>query len=223
MRIVDLSHPIEEGMPVYPGTQPPSVRLASAVAEHGFAERILTLTTHTGTHVDVPAHLLAGGKTLDDFPVARFLGRAAVVDATGCVGRTIGLGDLEPSRQAILGSRFVLLHTGWSRYWGRDAYFQGFPVLDLEAAAWLAAQGLGGVGVDAPSVDPMDGGADGSYPVHRVLLEGGMVIVENLTDLHLLPQEGAVFACFPLPVRGGDGAPVRAVAFFGAAGGEHRR
>jgi kynurenine formamidase len=209
MRLIDLSHPIEENMPVYPGTEPPTFAVACTVREHGFLERRLDMFSHTGTHMDAPAHMIEAGACLNALPLERFFGKAVVVDATGCTGRKIGMGELLPHEKAIAASDFVLMRTGWSRYWGGDEYFRAFPVLEPEAAAWLAAQGLSGVGVDAISVDPVEGG---EFEVHGALLGGGLVIIENLTNLHLLPPEGFHLACFPLPLRDADGSPVRAVA-----------
>ena len=212
MRLIDLSHTIEENMPVYPGTEPPILAVACTVREHGFLERRLDMFSHTGTHMDAPAHMIDGGVCLDALPVERFFGKAVVVDATGCVGRKIGMRELLPREKAIAASDFVLIRTGWSRYWGGEEYFRGFPVLEPEAAAWLAGQGLSGVGVDAISVDPTDGG---DYKVHGALLGAGLVIIENLTNLDLLPSEGFHLSCLPLPLRDADGSPVRAVALLG--------
>ena len=215
MRLIDLSHVIEENMHVYPGTEKPTLSIACTVREHGFLERRLDMFSHTGTHMDAPAHMIEDGACLDELPVERFFGKAVVIDATGCAGQKIGMRELQPREKAIAASDFVLFRTGWSRYWGREEYFRGFPVLEPEAAVWLVAQGLSGIGVDAISVDPADGG---EYEVHGALLGGGLVVIENLTNLHVLPAEGFHFSCFPLPLKDADGSPVRAVALLGADG-----
>lgn len=209
-RVVDLTHPIAAGMPFYPGTESPSVASAFTVADHGFAELRLTLLTHTGTHLDTPAHMLAGGPDLDAYPADRFVGPAAVVDARGLDDGVIRRDLLVAHAPAIARAAFVLLHTGWSDRWGQETYFSGYPVLDREAAGWLADHaGLRGVGVDAVSFDA-SGSVD--YPVHRVLLGRGLVLIENLTNLAALGGRQALLCCLPLKVAQGDGAPVRAVA-----------
>jgi kynurenine formamidase len=209
MRLIDLSHVIHEGMPVYPGTEQPSLVVACTVREHGFLEKKLTMFSHTGTHMDAPAHMIESGACLDSFPVDRYFGKAVVIDA-GC-GRDgkIGLQNLLPRKAEIAVCDFVLLRTGWSRLWGREEYFSGFPVLEPETARWLVGQGVRGVGVDAISVDPTD---TDSFEVHGVLLGGGLVIIENLTNLEELPPSGFHFSCLPLRLRDADGSPVRAVA-----------
>lgn len=207
MPILDLTHTIHEAMPVYPGTEQPRLSVGTTIDRDGFAEKLLTMFSHTGTHMDAPAHLLAGGRGLDGYPVDQFLGPAVVVDARGT--REVPLSMLLPHAPRIRQAEFVLLLTGWAAVWGRPEYFDGFPVLTVEAAQWLAGQGLKGVGVDAISVDPV-GTQD--YPVHKVLLGAGLVLIENLTGLDQLPQEPFAFTCLPLKLRDADGSPVRAVA-----------
>ncbi|RJX20966.1 MAG: cyclase family protein [Ammonifex sp.] len=207
MRVIDLSHPISPGMPVYPGTEPPAFTAAATIKRHGFRERTLRLSSHAGTHLDAPAHIFPRGQTLDTVPIENFCGRAVVLDFTRA--EVITPEHLEPYRRAISDSRFVILHTGWSRLWGREAYHGGFPVLSPDGARWVGDFDLYGLGVDAPSVDvPHSGG----FPVHRILLAKGIIIVENLCNLSCLLGREFTFCCFPLKLQKAEGSPVRAVA-----------
>ena len=83
MRVIDLTHTINETMPVYPGTEPPKLIPANSYEENGFKETLLQFYSHTGTHVDPPAHLFAGRTTLDQFPIEQFTGKALVIDCRG--------------------------------------------------------------------------------------------------------------------------------------------
>ena len=208
MRVVDLSHPIRPDTPVYPGTAPVSLEPLTTVPEHGFAERLVTMASHTGTHMDAPAHLLPGGVTLDRVPPERFVGRACVLDLASS-GPEVPLPALLAQADRLVGSSMVLLRTGWDRHWGDPAYFRGFPVLSAESARWLAGRGVTAVGVDAISFDPLD---VPDLPVHRLLLGAGVLLIENLTRLHDLPAVGLTLCCLPLPLADADGAPCRAVA-----------
>lgn len=208
MRVIDLSHSIRPDTPVYPGTAPVSLEPLTTVAEHGFAERILTMASHTGTHMDAPAHLLPGGLTLDRVPPERFVGAACVLDLTAA-GVEAPLGTLEAQVDRLAGCSMALLRTGWDRYWGDPAYFRGFPVLSTDGARWLVARGVTTIGVDAISFDPMDAP---DLPVHRLLLGAGVLLVENLTGLDRLPAVGFTLCCLPLPLADADGAPCRALA-----------
>lgn len=208
MKIIDLTHPLCEGMPVYPGTEPPLFEVGCSIAEHGFAEKKLTFFSHTGTHIDAPAHLLADGKSLDLLPLSQFHGPACVVSVEADK-KTISREDLEPFVAQLEKADFVLLRTDWDRDWGEDQYFTDFPVLTSEAATYLADQNLKGIGLDCISVDPVD---SDELSIHRILLGAGLVIVENLTNLSALPAAGFDFCCFPLAIVDADGSPVRAVA-----------
>ncbi|MGE4297355.1 MAG: cyclase family protein [Desulfovibrionaceae bacterium] len=208
MTIIDLSHPITPGMPVYPGTQGPVFEEAATIGQDHFAEQRLSLATHTGTHVDAPAHILPGGHTLDLLPAGLFVGSAVVVDVSGVApGAAIPLPLLLDHAARLHGLDFVLLRTGWERHWGADAYFADYPVLSEDAARWLAARGFKGLGVDAVSFDPV-----ASLRNHSILLAAPMVLVENLANLAILPDMPFTFSCLPLPLAGADGSPVRAVA-----------
>ncbi len=209
MRILDLSHRIEPDMPMFPGDQPPEFQAVAAVERDGYAARCVRLHSHTGTHVDAPAHVLLKGGTLDEVDPGRFVGSARVVRVPAGETSAIGLGELQRLAGTLAGISFLLMDTGWAGRWGTPGYREGFPCLEPEAARWLAASSLSGVGVDGPSFDPV--GSDG-LPVHRILLGAGKLLVENLTGLDLLPEALFLFACLPLPLARAEGAPVRAVA-----------
>ena len=209
MKIIDLSHRIEPGMPVYPGTAPPVFEYPFGLDKDGFLETRLSLMSHTGTHIDAPAHILAGGKTLDRMPVSAFYGQAMCIDAVSGK-KEITAEDLAPCEAMIRAADFVLFRTGWSRLWGSPEYFEGYPVLSPEAARRLNAFALKGIGFDTISAD---GAGDEAFLVHGIILGKERIIIENLTNLDQLPRAGFSIACFPLHFSGADGSPVRAVAF----------
>lgn len=209
MEVVDLSHFISESMPVYPGSGPPGIVDACTIAKNGFAEKLLSLYSHTGTHIDAPGHILAGAATLDKLAVGHFYGPGWVLDISHVRGRHIGIADLQKEETRIAAVDFVLFHSGWAKYWGDAGYFAAYPVLSAAAAHWLAGFDLKGVGVDMISVDPMD---SATLIIHKTLFEKNMVIVENLTNLEALIGKEFMFSCLPLKIAGGDGSPVRAVA-----------
>ena len=208
MPIIDLSHAISPSMPAYPGTKPPKFTAACTIESYGFAEKHMSMSSHTGTHLDAPAHVIAGAKTLDQMAMDRFIGFACVLDLSSIRKQDLKITDLEGSQKLIEASEFVLLHTGWSLFWGQEAYYQGYPVLSTEAAHWLSEFAIKGIGIDAISIDEM---GSTELTIHRRFLEREIVIVENLTNLERLPKRGFVFSCFPLKIEHADGSPVRAI------------
>lgn len=207
--LIDLSHPIEPSMPVFPGTFRPVLAAACTLADHGFRELSLTMVSHTGTHVDAPAHMFESGRTLDQYPLDSFYGTARVIDVSNFAGGVIELSALAGPAKPIQDVDFILLRTGWSEYWGQEAYFRSFPTLAEDAAQFLVERRIKAVGVDAISVDPID---SKSLPIHVTLLGAGMLILENLSNLHLLPVKEFTLSFFPLPIQNTDGFSVRAVA-----------
>lgn len=209
MRVIDLSHLISEDMPVYPGTEGPRISRANTIERDGFAEKLITMYSHTGTHMDAPGHIIPGAPTLDRLEAGRFVGRAALVDVSRFAGGRIDAAFIESVAPSIRGADYLILRSGWSRSWGRPEYFEGYPVLSEEAARLVCGLGLKGVGLDAISADGV--GAEG-LPVHRVLLGAGLVIVENLASLEAVEAQPFTLVCLPLRLPDCDGSPVRAVA-----------
>ncbi len=214
--LIDLSHTIETGMPVYPESNPPQIRDLGLYPQYGVHVRELTMDGHVGTHLDAPAHLYAAAATTASLPIDTFLGAAIVIDCT-----RLGPGDditpdvLAPVR-AIETYDFILFHTGWSRKWGQAAYFEGFPVCSRALARHLAGLAIKGVGFDTISIDAV---AEAHLPNHKILLGAGKIIIENLTRLETLSGKTFQLACFPLKIAHGDGSPVRAVAICGCRNG----
>lgn len=204
--IIDLSHPLHNGMPVYPGTEGPLLERPFTLKSHGYNEARLTMVTHTGTHMDAPAHMVADGKTLDQFKAEDFTGRAL------CIPFKQGMEPTIEELEKILAEKnpdFLLFRTGWSRFWGTVQYFSDFPVMSLSLAEWIGQQPIRGIGLDVISVDPV--GAT-SFPNHFAILGNGKLIIENLAHLDSLPAGVFTLCCFPLPIVKADGSPVRAVA-----------
>jgi len=207
MRIIDLSHNIRNKMPVYPGSDSPVIRKICSVAKDGFMEHLMTLSTHTGTHIDAPAHLLPDGKCLDGIDASAFIGRAITIDCTHM--RQITLTSIQTVLQNFHEPEFLLFNTGWDLHWGQKKYFEDFPVPDSATAEFLSELPLKGVGIDAVSFDPID---TTDLENHKKLLCKNILLIENLCNLSKLPPGGFLFSCLPLKIEGADGSPVRAIA-----------
>lgn len=219
MRYLDLTHPMNSFMPVYPGKIKPVVRPVADIENDGYRELRIELEGHTGTHIDAPAHMLPRGKTLDQFPVSHFTGKATLIFVPeGCHKVDSSLLKIQENR--ILNSDYLLMVTGWSRFWGTETYHDNFPVLTEEAARWLVTLPLRGIGIDAVSVDPVD---SVTWPVHHILFEAGWLIVENLVFPSGFKAQTVDFYCLPLNIENADGAPVRAIISVNEAPGSEKK
>jgi arylformamidase len=204
MQIVDLSHIIKPGMTVYPGTEPPVFSVGSSVEKDGFKETLITMFSHTGTHIDCPAHIFKNGISIDEITADKFIGNACVITCKSNSYIEICPNDVS------LDIEFILIKTGWSMYWGDNKYFGQFPVLSEKSIELLLSlPKLKGIGIDAISVDPVN---SVDLAIHKKLLSNNILIVENLTNLEKISTKSFIFSCLPLKIEEGDGSPVRAVA-----------
>ena len=198
-------------MPVYPGTETPKLETANTYETDFFKETKMTMYTHTGTHMDPPAHIFAGRTTLDQFPPEQFAGRALVIDCRDLqAGQAITMDYIRKYGKKAEQADFLLFNLGWDKFWGTDTYFGDFPCMDMEVLDYIMAGTYKGIGVDALSIDPID-----DLTRHRILFrETEIVNIENLKDLHLCGDDLFFFTCYPLKLADCDGSPVRAVAYF---------
>lgn len=205
--LIDLTHTMTEEMPVYPGTAAPVFNCKTS--RSGGQITRLDIESHMGTHMDAPRHMLLRGCTLETLPVSHFCGRALVLDVSELSSITAEF--LKDQNGAVHSADFVLFYTGWAQKWGTEEYFADtYPILEPDAAAYLVSCGLKGVGVDVFSVDRLKGG---EFPIHKILLDGGLLIVENLClKKNLTCRKDIRFFALPMKYKNADGAPVRAVA-----------
>lgn len=213
MKVIDLTHAIKEAMPVYPGTEPPALLPANTYAENGFKETLIRMYSHTGTHMDPPAHLFSQGKTLDQFTPEQFIGQALVIDCSDLPeGSSIDLSHI--TRYGILAEQadFLLFNLGWDKYWGTDKYFGDYPCLSDEALNYIMKGHYKGIGFDVIGLDPI---SDEDLTRHKKLFSScDIVNIENLKNLDQCGDKLFHFSCFPLKIYNCDGSPIRAVAWF---------
>ena len=219
-RIVDLSHPLEPATPPWPGNPPVEVQVVSRIPSHrgprdrgAPGEPISCNTTafltcnHTGTHMDAPAHFYNGVPTIEQVPLEKCIGPAALIDVRQVPSRgEITPAHLIPFEGSIKATGKVVFWTGWSGRWGDHNYFDDYPVLSEASAVWLVERGVHLVALDTPSPDR------DPHPVHYVLLGANVAIVENLNGLERIGRAVFDLIVVPLPLRGLEASPVRALA-----------
>ena len=195
------------------GTGTPKLLPANSYEENGFKETLVSFYSHTGTHVDPPAHLFADRTTLDAFAPEQFLGKALVIDCTHLrEGEAIGMKELSKYGGKADAVDFLLFATGWDARWGTEAYFGDYPCIDEEVLQHILNGNYKGIGFDVIGLDPI---ADENLTRHKALFaEKDIVNIENLKNLGLCGTEPFWFACLPLKLESSDGAPARAIAWF---------
>lgn len=203
---IDLTQTIDAGMPVFPGTDPVQIAQKFTLAKDGFAELVIRMVSHTGTHIDAPRHLITRGKSLDDYPVSFFIGTAMILNLGP---HDISDETLALKEQELQQVDFLLLRTLWAKKWGSPDYFEEMPSPSLDTIKKLCSHKLRGIGIDAASIDPV---RSISLDNHQNILGRNMIIIENLTNLHRLPDQLFRLIALPLKVNDSDGFSARVVA-----------
>lgn len=213
MRVIDLTHTIQETMPVYPGTEPPKFTPANSYEKDGFKETLLQMYTHTGTHMAPPSHLYPDRTSLDQFPASQFLGRALVIDCRDlCEGDAITMEYVRRYGAKAEEADFLLFNLGGDQRWGTDSYYGDYPCVDDETLEFIIRGNYKGIGFDTIGLDPI---ADENLTRHKKLFKSRDIVnIENLKDLALCGNNLFWFSCCPLKLENCDGSPIRAIAWF---------
>lgn len=208
-KVHDISLPVGPGMLHY-GRQPERMMVESMDnGDPGDVSRWL-IGSHTGTHLDAPAHFHRGGDTIDQLPIEVFVGPARVLDLTSVEGDEIGADDLVAA--GFGDSKRVLLKTRNSTGALRETTKSPWVGLDEEAARLLVERGVRLVGIDYLTIDSPRG--ETGWPVHRVLCPAGVIILE-VVDLSDVEAGEYVLAALPVPLVGSEAAFGRAVLIEG--------
>ena len=204
-RLWDLSLPLDENTPTYPGLPKVEVTWLRAWEAGGScAISKVALCSHVGTHVDAPYHYVPGGRRLGDIPLERLVGPARVVDLSDYRGRAL---DARTLAEAGLAPGIVLLRTRNSALWASEDLSSDYVYLSRGAAEAIVRSGVTTCGFDFLSVDPL---RDPQKPAHNVLLGADVVIFEGL-DLSAVPAGEYFFVGLPLRFDGLEGSPARVI------------
>lgn len=219
--MVDLSHTLEEGMPAwstharYGHTVYESYEFGDVACHYR-----LTMSEHTGTHMDAPLHFISSGSAhvaMDQVPLNQVFGRAAKIDASHLPKRGLlskqDVTQWEQTNGELKQGDIVLIRFGWETLWGLrpndQQFMRDWPGVGKDAAEYFVSKGVQVVGTDALAIDAF---GNETNEAHYTLLGNQVLIVENLCNLDKLTPFSLFFA-LPLKVKEGSGSPVRAIAF----------
>jgi kynurenine formamidase len=231
--LVDLSHAYEAQSIFWPTADPFRLdKVADGVTPAGFyyASNNFFTSEHGGTHMDAPVHFAQGSHTADQVPLDRLVGPALVIDVTEAARQNadyqVTVADLQAWEQQhgpIEPTAILLIRTGFSQHWPDAARYLGtaergpgavpklhFPGLHPDAARWIvASRPVRAIGIDTASIDY---GQSTQFESHRALYATNIPAFENLTALEQLPPRGSSIVALPMKIKGGSGAPLRAIA-----------
>ena len=206
MHWIDVSIPLRNGIVGWPGDVPVTVARRMEIeqgAEYNIS--MLTVSTHSGTHMDAPLHFITGGEGIDALPLDVTIGPARVIEIAD--PEIVRAGELE-KHDIRPGERILLKTVNSARRWPDLPFREGYVYISQGVASHLVERGVRCVGVDYISVG--DTRMETSIPTHRTLLAGGVWIIECLY-LADVPAGECELICLPLRVEGAEGAPARAI------------
>ncbi len=211
--LIDLSHTIFDGLVTYKGLPPPIIcdylsrEESRKYYEAGTEFQIgkIEMVTNTGTYLDCPFHRYKEGKDLTEL----VLEQVADLDAVTIDAVNVTAVDVNFFEGVNISGKAVIIHTGWSRHWNTELYFEDHPFVTKAAAEFLRNKNVALVGIDSHNIDDTKSNA---RPVHSILLGAGILIVEHLCNLNQLPESNYQFTAAPPKIRGAGTFPVRAFA-----------
>lgn len=227
--VIDLTHTFDEQTIYWPNAKPFVFKKDSwgkNASGWWYAAGSYAASEHGGTHLDGPVHFAQGKETVDEIPLRRLMGDAWVIDVSKACDANpdylVTSADIEAFEKThgrIPTDAIVLVRTGWSRRWPDKKRYLGsdtpgdtahlhFPGISEAAAKLLVERKIAGFGIDTAS---MDNGPSKDFLAHRVFNAANVYGLENLTDLDKLPPVGAQLIALPMKIKGGSGAPVRAI------------
>jgi arylformamidase len=210
-KAVDLTHNLQNGMPVYPGDPSPSFETYKSLEKDGVNLTRIVMGSHTGTHLDAPKHFISGGIGIDQIPPEKLIGEAYVADfSRKRIGAGITAADLHAVDKNIASDDIVAFYTGCSEHWNEDSVRRNYTYVTKEAADYLVSRRVRAVGIDFLSVEQFKA----PEPVtHKTLLGNGIFIIESLSNaLKLFVGQRILMLCMPIKLKDGDGAPSRVIA-----------
>src|SRR3989338_1203973 len=182
-KFIDLSQELSNETPVFPGDQKIEIKQEFTVKKDGFSLHSYSFSGHCSSHIDAPAHFIEDGKNLSQLPLDNFCGEGIVIPVEN--KDVIDIDIL--NNVSIKNSQIVLFYTGWAEKINSPKYFLNHPILNEKLAGRLSDLKVKMVGIDAPSPDKEP------YPVHKILLSHGILILENLTNLDKLTNNFKIY------------------------------
>ena len=208
---IDLSHTLESSIPSWEESCGFEYSLLS---DDEFCIHAISMKAGVGTHMDAPAHCIREGKTMDCLAMDDMIAPCVVIDLSDRAEENFlvlpdAILDFEKTYGKISSGTFVLIHTGWDRYWNDpEKYQNNFPSVSKEVAELLLARNIAGLGIDTLSPDARES----DFPVHKILLGAGKVLIENVAGADQLSPIGSTLFALPLKIKAGTESPLRLFA-----------
>jgi kynurenine formamidase len=219
-KIIELTHRLLPEVPTWDGTSDFNLHMTldygDCTPPDVFRKHEVKMQSGTGTHMDAPAHVVVGGRTIDQLTLPELVSDCVVIDVSvqadaNYVAMPAVVEEFEKQYGEIKPNSFVIFYTGWDKRWGnREKYNNDhkFPSVDISTAELLLKRNITGLGIDTLSADTGTSG----FPVHRAILGADKYLVENVANAKELPPTGAKIFVLPIKIKDATEAPIRLIA-----------
>ncbi len=208
--IYDLSVTLRSYMPLWPTNPNVKIEPVGTVPRDGYLVEAFSAVTHSGTHIDAPAHMLEDGATIDKVSLDKLVGEGFMIKIDP-KSPEITEEDIKNKWKEEYEGKILLINTGWYKKRGFTREFQyQFPGLSKGGADFLKDKRLKMIGIDTLGIEPYD---HANFEVHKILLSQGTVFIEDLFGLdQLVEGKKYLIVAAPLKIENGSGSPARVLA-----------
>jgi kynurenine formamidase len=216
-----LGHVLDENAPLFPGDPPFSSTIFNTIDADGYKLELISMGTHTGTHVSAPCHFITGAKCIDELPASAFVLTSYVLDVRARIAADPAHADFKLTVQDIkkfeasIGKKIpnhavVIIYTGFQERWGDPSYFDNAPGFSTAAVEWMVAKrGIGAIGSD--TFGP-DASTDPNFEGSTAIYTAGGITFENMAGLDQLHTYGDTVVATPDRLKDGSGFPTSPIA-----------
>jgi len=222
MKIIDLTMPVSERMPVFPGHVRLKFRATHRFEDYGYFVTAMEMSCHTGTHIDAPYHIYDKGRgespymKFYEIPLDRLIGEAICFEIPKGETEGVSVEDLERAEKnfgEVRRGDIVIIHTGWDERMDEDAFYNRHPYITQGSAEWLVKRGIKLLCTDIIDIDNPLTGETEHWPTHRTMFRNNVIVIENHINLSKIAGKRVYYIALPLKlVTVPDGCPVRAIA-----------
>lgn len=219
-KVIDLTHTLSSDIPTWDGNCGFELSISTdykdCIPPDIFCTQKINCNTGISTHMDAPAHVTPGGRTIDKLTLEELVTDCVVIDVSSDADENYVImpeviEKFEKEYGKIKENSFVIFYTGWDAHWdAKEKYINNhkFPSVHESTAIILLERNIAGIGTDTLSTDT---GKEG-FPVHRAILGANKYLVENIANAKNLPPVGAKILVLPIKIKDATEAPVRLIA-----------
>lgn len=199
MKLIDLTMSLNSLTPIYPGDINSEFKKICSLEKEGWNEHKISMSTHFGTHIETPFHMIKNGKKIINYSIGKFVGTGIIIDVRG-------IKKIDVSLEGIHKIDIILLRTDHTQKINSSDYFTSFPIISKDFAKKIVGKNVNIVGIDSFTIDAFP------FDIHKYFFNNDILCLENLVNLHLIPKKPFKLFVLPIKLDDMDAAPCRVIA-----------